>query len=731
MIDDIKKYEKRLLAQIMAQERAISAIFEDFTSAVAPLLRRYREGGKGVWVRNKDIESALNSELRRLENSLTRYLNSQTTAAWGLSHDKTDIIVKDYIKGLALSETAREGLFFRNMDVLKAFQNRVEKGFSVSERIWKTTREMKTQMELYLQSGLATGRSAAQISRDVRGFLQDPDKQFRRVRDPETGKLKPSKPMKNYHPGTGKYRSAYKNAVRLTRTETNMAYRFSDQVRWRQTDFITGYEVVLSAAHPEYDICFTSWNVKVSTSEGPKNIVDVKADDLVLTHAGKYQRVKKVFRSTVYKVDKTEISYKVNYDSRGKKRLVSATDNHPFLVNGEWLPISKIVPGDMVKVLAVRCKQCNKLIPEGREYCSKSCASLTTATNQWKNETHRNGVSEKRKKLIKENNGKIPWLSEYVASGKNVDNLSRPDVRKKSLDTRRKNIAILVAKGEHHFQNPEIHKKALQALGKYHNSTFIEKKMEWLLTEKNINFKKGVALEREVLNKFGRPRIFKPDFILPEYNIVIECDGEYWHQDAEKDLKRQREIEQMGYRVLRFAEKRIRNDLKSCSQEIDRVLKNHNGEYEFMDVEINHVRHYTQSQKTPITKYNLEVETDNSYIANGFVVHNCDSMIGQYPKNFVFSGWHPNCYCFTVPVMLKQDQFAQYINSGRIPSGEKVKGIPPRAFNYVKGRSEKLAATTNKPYWLKDNFTKKNGTYFPKKVIDNPPTIKGAVGKNM
>lgn len=366
MIDDIKKYEKRLFAQIMAQERAISAIFDEFTNSVAPLLRRYRARDgviKNVWARNKDIESALNAQLRTLENNLTTYLRTQTAKAWDLSHDKTDLIVKNYIKDLSLSEAARDGLFFRNVNALKAFQTRIDNGFSVSERIWQTAREMKTQMELYLQSGMATGRSAAQISRDVRGFLKDPDKRFRRVRDPETGELKPSKPMKNYHPGRGKYRSAYKNAVRLTRTETNMAYRLSDQVRWKQTDFITGYEVRLSASHPEYDIC--------------------------------------------------------------------------------------------------------------------------------------------------------------------------------------------------------------------------------------------------------------------------------------------------------------------------------------------------------------------------------DEMVGNYPKNFVFGGWHPNCYCYTVPVMLNQDQFAQYINTGKIPATEKVKGIPPRAFNYVKDRSEKLAAMPNKPYWLQDNFTKKNGTYFPKKVIDSPPTIKGVIRENM
>jgi hypothetical protein len=258
LIDDVLKYEKRLFAQIMAQQRAISALFEEFTRSVAPYLAQYKSRGvvaDSVWNRNIKIESAINAQLVRLQKDLTEYLNAQSVKAWNLSHDKTDLIVKDYIKSMAISDVARQGLFFRNVDALKAFQNRAVNGMNLSQRVWKICAETKSQLELYLQSGLSQGRSAAQISRDVRGFLKEPDKRFRRVRDPETGKLKPSIPMKDYHPGRGVYRSSAKNALRLARTETNMAYRRADLARWRSIDFITGYEVRLSDAHPEPDIC--------------------------------------------------------------------------------------------------------------------------------------------------------------------------------------------------------------------------------------------------------------------------------------------------------------------------------------------------------------------------------------------------------------------------------------------------------------------------------------------
>ena len=49
--------------------------------------------------------------------------------------------------------------------------------------------------------------------------------------------------MKDYHPGQGVYRSAYKNALRTSATTTNIAYRSADYERWSKQDFILGIEI--------------------------------------------------------------------------------------------------------------------------------------------------------------------------------------------------------------------------------------------------------------------------------------------------------------------------------------------------------------------------------------------------------------------------------------------------------------------------------------------------------
>ena len=251
-IDD---YEAKLMRKIMAQEDYLTKVFDDFVTSINPHLRRYNATGKSVWHKNKAIEAAINKELVVLQKRITEYMRYISDDAWKLAAEKTDQVVERYIKDLNVSQIVRNGYFDRNLSALNAFQNRVINGMNLSERVWKICEQTKQSLEYYLKSGIGTGQSAATMSRDVRKLLKDPDARFRRIRDPETGKLKPSVPMKNYHPGQGVYRSAYKNALRMTRTETNMAYRYSDLARWEKLDFITGYQVKLSASHPVYDIC--------------------------------------------------------------------------------------------------------------------------------------------------------------------------------------------------------------------------------------------------------------------------------------------------------------------------------------------------------------------------------------------------------------------------------------------------------------------------------------------
>lgn len=168
---------------------------------------------------------------------------------WGANEASKTLIRSVIPKG-------KQGVYLgRNAEAVEAFISRKrEGGMSPSSRIWDMSERATDELTIALEIGLGEGMSAEELSREVRSLLREPKKLFHRVRDKE-GTLKVSHPALSYHPGQGVYRSSYKNAMRLVRTEINMAYRTSEQERWQMLDFVVGYEVKRSGTGYPCELC--------------------------------------------------------------------------------------------------------------------------------------------------------------------------------------------------------------------------------------------------------------------------------------------------------------------------------------------------------------------------------------------------------------------------------------------------------------------------------------------
>lgn len=151
----------------------------------------------------------------------------------------------------AVSQVAKSP---HNLQALQAFQRRKVGGFTISDRVWKVSAQMKNELECAIEACLTEGMSANELARNLKKYLNNPDALYRRVRD-KHGNLVLSEKAKNYHPGRGVYRSAHKNALRLAANEINMAYRDSEQLRILQNKDIVGVEICLSPQHTIFDIC--------------------------------------------------------------------------------------------------------------------------------------------------------------------------------------------------------------------------------------------------------------------------------------------------------------------------------------------------------------------------------------------------------------------------------------------------------------------------------------------
>lgn len=196
--------------------------------------------------------------------------------AWNLSIEKNDLTLKD-VPIIPMNEA----LLSRNLSSLATFINRGHGSETLSARVWNVAEQSRAEMELALADGIKSGRGAKVISQQIRQHLKNPDALFRRVRDAK-GKLMPSKFMAAYHPGRGVYKSAYKNAVRIARTETNMAYLMADHVRWLTMDMVIGVRIALSDQHPEYkflEIC------EVLEGDYPKEFIFVGWHVQCMCHA--------------------------------------------------------------------------------------------------------------------------------------------------------------------------------------------------------------------------------------------------------------------------------------------------------------------------------------------------------------------------------------------------------------------------------------------------------------
>ena len=166
-----------------------------------------------------------------------------------------DEIFRFYAENITLKIESYKGKEWRYGEV-KAYQSAgvevpkikippVRPPKELSERVWKHLSQYKGELELGLDLSIGKGKSANEIARDLKQYLNEPDRLFRRVRD-KHGNLHLSKNAQNYHPGQGVYRSSFKNAQRLARTETNRAYHEASWRKYQEWDFVVGYEVRLS-----------------------------------------------------------------------------------------------------------------------------------------------------------------------------------------------------------------------------------------------------------------------------------------------------------------------------------------------------------------------------------------------------------------------------------------------------------------------------------------------------
>lgn len=413
--------------------------------------------------------------------------------------------------------------------------------------------------------------------------------------------------------------------------EVNVAVEWStaeDELVCPECEEMEGVVLSIDDAHnmiPRHPNCFVSPHVLIYTANGWRPLGSIRVGDLVLTHKGRFRAVTQLHRNSgAGRVVEFQIGW------GGNMHKVAVTEDHPVMVNKMWVAVKHVKVGDKVRWLAASCQGCGRSIPFGLKYCDQVC--------QWKNAEHRTNVAQKnrdanlrqyasgerdRSTVMTEAHSRIRELItngqfDHARPSGEANAAKRPEVREKirvgklgDLNPMRIHPEIGRANGlqlaEYIRKNPHQHANAVVARRGYR--TWIER---WM----------GAALDRlGIIAEYNHYVEGKwIDWAIVGSKLAIECDGEHWHKDKDKDAQRDAFLAGHGWTVLRFTGKEIKANADDCAARVARVLANHDGAFRFSAFSVVAVRSY---HKQHLRMYNLSVEEDESYVAKGCAVHNC------------------------------------------------------------------------------------------------------------
>ncbi len=249
------EYDQRAKQQQSQLSKVIDQLYRDAINAITPLAAaQILPPGEFSLSGLPVLEAKIDQVISTLTRQINIYVVNGIKLQWELSNQKNNAIADIRLDPSLIPAGTRVAFYDTNVEALNKYLQDKENGLNLSDRVYKATAQFKAELEAGLGLGISKGQSAAEMGRDLRQYLKEPDKLFRRVRD-EEGNLQLSKAAKAFHPGQGVYRSSVKNIERLTVTVTNNSYRKADVTKYQNMPFVLGYEWRRSANHQQCDLC--------------------------------------------------------------------------------------------------------------------------------------------------------------------------------------------------------------------------------------------------------------------------------------------------------------------------------------------------------------------------------------------------------------------------------------------------------------------------------------------
>lgn len=278
---DYKKAQAELFKRTEGYAANVRAVYRDVMMQIINLVKNTDlESGKPFSFADYGYSDQVTPMLRNMYSRIYQTIRKGVEKEWLKSNEHTDELVKAVFGEKSIENPFFAKYFQHNQEAMNAFFARKTgtRGLSLSQKVWRYTGAYKKELENTLDLAIGEGTASNRLATTIQKYLNDPDRWYRRFRI-KTGEDENGYPVygrvwkrriydkesqsykwiddnpKDYHPGRGVYRSSYRNAQRLARTETNIAYRTAEYDRWQDMHFIVGIEIKLSNNHPLPDIC--------------------------------------------------------------------------------------------------------------------------------------------------------------------------------------------------------------------------------------------------------------------------------------------------------------------------------------------------------------------------------------------------------------------------------------------------------------------------------------------
>lgn len=234
------------LARTETYVRKIRQVFDLFSKKAAKLATSvdYNPEEEFKWDDFPAIKARVNQLTKDFAKSLNLTVTDGIKGEWEAANNVHDDTLKRFFEAHTYTQQKKKGVrhyFEYNKDAVQNFIDRKTKGLSLSERLWNLRGEYKDELEAAIATGIEKGTSAVQLSKQISQYLND----FYKLKDDYTEKFGKQADIKNCE---------YK-AARLARTEINMSYREAEQARWREEDFVVGYEIKRSGTPYPCPVC--------------------------------------------------------------------------------------------------------------------------------------------------------------------------------------------------------------------------------------------------------------------------------------------------------------------------------------------------------------------------------------------------------------------------------------------------------------------------------------------